>query len=182
MNLVTTSLPGVLCIEPRVFRDNRGHFMETFHAERYAAAGIRRQFVQDNLSCSPQGTVRGLHFQYPREQAKLVQVVSGCVFDVAVDIRQGSPTFGQWAGFELDSEKGHQLFIPEGFAHGFCVLSPTAVFHYKCSDFYAPECEAGILWSDPQIGIHWPIADPLLSGKDRRHPLLADISPERLPQ
>jgi dTDP-4-dehydrorhamnose 3,5-epimerase len=182
MKILDTSLPGVLLIQPRVFRDGRGRFLETYHAERYAAGGIGARFVQDNLSCSARGTLRGLHFQHPRGQAKLVQVISGRVFDVALDIRQGSPTFGCWAGFELDGEQGHQLFIPAGFAHGFCVLSAEAVFHYKCSDLYAPECEGGVLWCDARIGIQWPVSEPLLSAKDRCNPLLEAIPAERLPR
>ena len=181
MKILETSLKGVLIIEPDVFTDQRGFFMETFHQEKYREHGIDVAFVQDNLSYSVRGTMRGLHYQHPHDQAKLIQVLTGRVFDVAVDIRSGSPTFGQWTGLELDSESRRQIFIPEGFAHGFCVLSERAVVTYKCTDFYAPNDEGGIIWSDPYVGIQWPITDPLLSEKDSKYPLLKDIPPDRLP-
>jgi dTDP-4-dehydrorhamnose 3,5-epimerase len=155
--------------------------METYHQERYGQSGIDLTFVQDNLSYSVQGTLRGLHYQHPHAQAKLVQVLVGEVFDVAVDIRRGSPTFRQWTGHLLSDENKHQLYIPEGFAHGFYVLSETASVMYKCNDFYAPDCEAGILWEDPDLGIDWPFENPLLSDKDSKFPLLKDVPPERLP-
>jgi dTDP-4-dehydrorhamnose 3,5-epimerase len=145
MNIVSTRLDGVLLIEPRVFGDQRGYFYETYQRERYAEAGITVEFVQDNISFSRQNTLRGLHYQHPGGQAKLVQVLEGEIFDVAVDVRYGSPTFGQWVGVTLSSEKQRQLYIPAGFAHGFCVMSPTALFMYKCSDYYAPQHEGGVL-------------------------------------
>ena len=181
MKVTPTSIPGVLIIEPEAFEDNRGFFMETYHKERYERSGIDLIFVQDNLSYSVQGTLRGLHYQHPHTQAKLVQVLVGEVFDVAVDIRRGSPTFCQWTGHLLSDENKRQLYVPEGFAHGFYVPSETASVLYKCNDFYAPDCEAGILWEDPELGIDWPFENPLLSDKDSKFPLLKDVPPERLP-
>lgn len=181
MKVSETSIPGVLIVEPRIFPDGRGFFFESYHRERYRQNGIGDEFVQDNVSSSVQGALRGLHFQSPHPQAKLVQVLSGEVFDVAVDIRAGSATFGQWTGIMLSSENKRQFYIPKGFAHGFCVMSETAVFSYKCSDFYAPECEGGILWSDPDLMIDWPVKAPLLSDKDSRFPCLKDVPRERLP-
>ena len=181
MKVMPTALEGVLIIEPRMFTDTRGFFCETYHRQRYARAGIHQEFVQDNLSFSVKNTLRGLHFQIRQPQAKLVQVLSGEVFDVAVDIRPGSPTFGQWVGERLSDRTGRQMFIPEGCAHGFCVLSSTARFAYKCTDFYQADDEGGILWSDPTIGIDWPVAAPLVSDKDRRHPCLGDLAPRDLP-
>jgi dTDP-4-dehydrorhamnose 3,5-epimerase len=181
MQIIETSLPGVKIIEPDVFGDRRGFFLESYHRKRYREGGVSSDFVQDNLSFSRRGTLRGLHYQLPHEQAKLVQVLQGEVFDVAVDIRRGSPTFGQWTGARLSAENKRQLFIPEGFAHGFCVLSETALFLYKCSDFYHPECEGGVLWCDPHLGIDWPIEDPVLSEKDRGYLTLGSISADRLP-
>jgi dTDP-4-dehydrorhamnose 3,5-epimerase len=181
MKVTETKLPGVLIIEPRVFPDGRGYFFESYHRERYGQYRIRDEFVQDNLSYSVKDTLRGLHYQSPHSQAKLVQVLSGEVFDVAVDIRSGSPTFGQWEGVILSSENRKQFYMPKGIAHGFCVLSDTAVFSYKCDDFYAPDCEGGILWSDPALGIEWPVNAPLLSEKDGRFFCLKDIPCERLP-
>ena len=181
MNILETSLKDVLIIEPDIFTDQRGFFMETFHQEKYRELGMDVAFVQDNLSYSVRGTLRGLHYQHPHDQAKLIQVLTGRVFDVAVDIRPGSPTFGQWTGLELDSESRRQIYIPEGFAHGFCVMSERAIVTYKCTDFYAPHDEGGIIWSDPYVGIHWPITDPVLSEKDSQYPLLKDIPPDRLP-
>jgi dTDP-4-dehydrorhamnose 3,5-epimerase len=174
MKIHQTELPGVICIEPRLFGDARGFFVETFHAERYAGAGIEGPFVQDNLSRSTGGTLRGLHFQEPRSQGKLVQVLYGIVWDVAVDVRRGSPHFGAWLGVELSEQNRRQLWIPPGFAHGFCVLSESADFFYKCTDFYAPENERAVRWDDPAIGIRWPISSPRLSIKDAEAPLLAD--------
>jgi len=180
MNVIPTSLDGVFIIEPKVFRDQRGFFLETYHREKYRAFGIDRVFVQDNLSYSAKGTLRGLHYQITKPQAKLVQVMRGEVFDVAVDIRPGSPDFGKWTGVYLSDSNCRQLFISEGFAHGFCVLSDEAVFCYKCSEFYAPEDEGGILWSDPDIGIEWLIQEPVISDKDARYPRLCERSPEQL--
>lgn len=181
MNVIPTRIPDVLVLEPRVFEDRRGYFMETYHRRRYDDAGIHRTFVQDNLSFSSKGVLRGLHFQVTRPQAKLVQALTGSVFDVVVDIRRGSPTFGHWIGEILSAENRRQMFIPEGFAHGFLVLSDTAHFLYKCSDFYAPEDEAGLLWSDPDIAISWPPSDPVVSEKDRRYPRLFEFPVDRLP-
>ena len=174
MKLSETALPGVLLIEPRVFSDDRGFFLETFQAERYAQAGLPSTFAQDNWSRSSRGTLRGLHFQEPRAQGKLVQVTRGTVFDVAVDVRRGSPTFGKWIGVELSGEAPRQMWIPPGFAHGFCVTSESADFWYKCTTPYAPEAECAIRWDDPAIGIAWPVAQPLLSAKDAAAPMLAD--------
>ena len=181
MKLLPTELEEVFVIEPRVFHDPRGFFMETFHRERYEALGLHADFCQDNLSFSSKNTLRGLHYQHPHEQAKLVQVLQGEIFDVAVDIRRGSPTFGRAVGVSLSESNRRQLFIPRGFAHGFCVLSETALFAYKCSDLYAPDCDRGVQWSDPALGIAWPIENPLLSAKDQGLPLLKDIPPEKLP-
>lgn len=181
MNVLKTTLEEVLIIKPTIFSDNRGFFMEMYHQKKYGDSGIETLFVQDNFSCSVRGTLRGLHYQFPNGQAKLVQVIRGEIFDVAVDIRRGSPAFGQWTSVYLSYENKRQLFIPEGFAHGFCVLSETADVIYKCTDFYDPDVEGGILWSDQGIGIAWPIADPLVSEKDRRYSCLSDISDERLP-
>jgi dTDP-4-dehydrorhamnose 3,5-epimerase len=181
MNVLTTPLKGVLIVEPKVFGDCRGFFTETYHRKRYQNFGMDCSFVQDNLSFSVKHTLRGLHFQIRRPQAKLVQVLCGEVFDVVVDLRRGSSTFGQWEGVHLSEENKRQLFVPEGFAHGFCVLSDTALFSYKCSDFYAPEDEGGVLWSDPAIGITWPVSTPIISEKDRRYELLAHLSPDQLP-
>lgn len=182
MQVFKTKLENVLVIEPRTYPDARGFFMESFHRQRYADAGITCGFVQDNLSYSVRNTLRGLHFQFPHVQAKLIQVIQGAIFDVAVDIRHGSPTFGQWEGVTLSDANRHQLFIPEGFAHGFCVLSDIAYVHYKCSDVYTPAAEGGVIFSDPEIGIRWPVTDPLLSEKDGRFPVLGDIASESLPR
>lgn len=182
MKVIETRLPGVLIIEPKVFSDARGFFMETWQQERYRECGLPARFVQDNLSFSTQGVLRGLHFQNPNAQGKLVYVLQGEVFDVAVDIRAGSPTFGQWVGVTLSSDNKRQLYIPEGFAHGFCVLSDNALFAYKCTDFYNPRAEAGIIWNDPDIGIDWPVKEPILSQKDSAYPRFIDIPRDRLPR
>lgn len=174
MKVIPTELPGVLIIEPQVFGDARGFFLETWNAPRYAAAGIPIAFVQDNLSRSVRGTLRGLHFQEPDPQGKLVHVVEGAVFDVAVDVRRGSPHFGRWVGVELSLENKRQLWVPPGFAHGFCVLSAHAAFVYKCTALYAPQSDRGIAWNDPDLEIAWPIQDPLLSAKDAAAPRLRD--------
>ncbi|MCW2278998.1 dTDP-4-dehydrorhamnose 3,5-epimerase [Heliophilum fasciatum] len=182
MKIIETLLPGVLIFEPRVFGDHRGFFLETWNAERYHNAGILQQFVQDNLSFSSYGVLRGLHYQKPNMQGKLVYVLQGEVFDVAVDIRKGSRTFGQWVGVTLSSENKRQFYVPEGFAHGFCVTSETALFAYKCTDFYLPTAEHGIRWDDPDIGIDWPIENPILSEKDQKALLLRDLAEEDLPE
>lgn len=181
MKIEPTRLPGVLLIRPQVFGDERGFFMETFHEAKMAAQGLRERFVQDNLSRSVKGALRGLHFQHPRGQGKLVRVVAGAVYDVAVDVRRGSPTFGQWVAQELSAENKLALYIPPGFAHGFCVLSDTADFFYKCTDLYAPEHEHGVLWNDPDIAIAWPVRHPILSPKDSRYPRLAQLTSELPP-
>jgi dTDP-4-dehydrorhamnose 3,5-epimerase len=167
MRVIETQLPGVMLLEPQVHRDARGFFMEVYHVARLEACGIHTRFVQENQSRSGRGTLRGLHWQYRRPQAKLVRVLSGEIFDVAVDIRRGSPTFGAWEGMHLSADNFRQTFIPEGFAHGFCVLSETADVDYKCSDYYDPGGEAGLAWDDPVVGISWPVPEPLLSLKDR---------------
>jgi dTDP-4-dehydrorhamnose 3,5-epimerase len=182
MNVIATDLPGVLILEPRVFRDKRGFFMETFSRNRYVESGIKVDFVQDNLSFSVKGTLRGLHYQITRPQAKLVQCVSGKIFDVAVDVRKGSHTFGKWTGVELSEENNRQFFIPQGYAHGFCVLSETALFMYKCSDFYCPEDEGGVRWNDPEIGILWPVTEPIVSEKDAAFDRLSNLPKTKLPE
>jgi dTDP-4-dehydrorhamnose 3,5-epimerase len=183
VKVTPTELPGVLLVEPTVFGDARGFFLETFRSDRFAAAGIPGPFVQDNLSRSVRGTLRGLHFQEPHGQGKLVQVLRGAVWDVAVDVRKGSPHFGEWLGLELNDQNRHQLWIPPGFAHGFCVLSESADFFYKCTEIYAPEAERSVRWDDPALGIRWPVEGPLLSAKDRAAPLLAEapLLPRYLP-
>ena len=175
MKITTTALPGVLIIEPKAFGDARGFFLETFQSERYAKAGITLPFVQDNHSRSQRGVLRGLHLQSNRPQGKLVSVSRGSVFDVAVDIDPQSATFGQYVGVELSDDNHLQLWIPPGYAHGFCVLSEVADFQYKCTDFYYPEDETGVIWNDPDVNIAWPLDTPLLSGKDQKLPLLRDL-------
>ncbi|HIA09013.1 MAG TPA: dTDP-4-dehydrorhamnose 3,5-epimerase [Chromatiaceae bacterium] len=182
MKVNETALPGVVMIDPDVYGDSRGFFSETWNIQRYRDAGIDATFVQDNISRSAAGVLRGLHFQNPSPQAKLVQVLVGEVFDVAVDIRVGSPTFGQWVGAVLSASNHRQFFIPEGFAHGFCVTSDDAIFAYKCSNVYVPDADGGVRWDDPAIGIDWPLSSPELSDKDRVAPLLSDVSADRLPQ
>jgi dTDP-4-dehydrorhamnose 3,5-epimerase len=169
VKFVETELPGVIRIEPSVHGDDRGYFMETWQARRFADHGIKADFVQDNFSQSTRGTLRGLHYQIEQVQGKLARVVHGEVFDVAVDLRKSSPTYGQWEGVVLSADNKHQLWVPPGFGHGFLVLSETAKFEYKCTDYYAPEFERSIRWDDPDIGIQWPLADgeqPVLSSKD----------------
>ncbi len=180
MKVIETSLPGVLLIEPKVFGDDRGFFLETFNAPRYAQAGISQPFVQDNWSRSIKNTLRGIHFQEPRPQGKLVMVTRGAVQDVAVDLRKGSPHFGKWASVELSESNRRQLWIPPGFGHGFCVLSDVADFFYKCTEVYVPEADGGVLWNDPELKIDWQLSgDPLLSKKDAAAPRLKDAT--RLP-
>ena len=174
MNVLETSLSGLKIIEPQVFGDQRGYFLEIWNRRRYAEVGIDVDFVQDNLSLFRSGVVRGLHYQYPETQGKLVYVLQGKVFDVAVDIRKDSPTFGKWEGVVLSDENKRQLYVPEGFAHGFCVLSETVLFAYKCTALYNPKVEGGILWNDPEIGIDWPVSAPVLSEKDTKHPTLRE--------
>jgi dTDP-4-dehydrorhamnose 3,5-epimerase len=170
-----TELPDVILVEPDVHRDQRGFFLETYHARKYAEGGVPGPFVQDNHSRSVQGTLRGLHAQREHPQGKLVRAVEGEMFDVAVDIRPSSPTFGRWVGVRLSGENFRQLYIPPGFAHGFCVLSEVVHVEYKCTDFYRPEDEIGIAWDDPEIGITWPLSEPVISAKDRALPRLRDL-------
>jgi len=179
---IETAIPGVLLLQPKVFRDERGFFLESYHREKFAALGIHDVFGQDNHSRSRRGTIRGLHYQLKHAQAKLCRVVVGEVFDVAVDIRRGSPTFGKWVGAVLSAENQQQIYIPPGFAHGFAVLSEAAEFLYKCSDFYYPDDDYGVLWNDPHLKIDWRVAQPLLSEKDKKFQPLASIPAERLPR
>ena len=182
MNVKETRLSGVLIVEPDVFADKRGFFLETWRTTRYEQAGIPGPFVQDNASFSSKGTLRGLHFQHPQSQGKLVQILLGEVVDVAVDIRVGSPTFGQWVSAVLSETNHRQMYVPAGFAHGYCVTSETALFSYKCTDFYNPATEGSISWNDPDLGIDWPVAEPILSPKDADCPRLKDIPEARLPR
>ena len=181
MNVVSLEIPDVKLIQPRVFPDARGFFQQTYHEQQYCAAGVDVRFVQDNWSRSTKGILRGLHYQLKHGQDKLVSVVRGEVFDVAVDIRQGSPTFGRWVGAVLSEKNHHQLFVPKGFAHGFCVLSEEVDFVYKCSDFYAPGDEYSLRWNDPGVGIQWPGQDFLVSEKDQLAPFLKDVPTSHLP-
>ncbi len=180
MKAIPTELPGVLIIEPEVHHDSRGFFLETYHQHKYSELGLPGPLVQDNHSNSVRGTLRGLHAQVERPQGKLVRAVQGEMFDVAVDIRRGSPTFGRWVGVVLSAQNFRQLWIPPGFAHGFCVLSERVDVEYKCSDFYNPGDELTVLWSDPEIGIAWPVREPILSPKDAAASPLSAIM-DRLP-
>jgi len=182
MKVTPLGLSDVLLIEPQVHGDERGYFKETFHAERYAQAGMRLPFVQDNASRSRHGILRGLHLQNPFSQGKLVSVSEGEVFDVAVDVRVGSPNFGKWTGVTLSAQNHLQLYVPPGFAHGFLVTSESAVFVYKCTDLYHPECELGIAFDDPAIDIRWPVSAPAVGEKDRKNLPLSKIDPARLPR
>ena len=181
MKFLPTELPGVVIVEPDVHRDARGFFLETWSAPKYAAGGIDAIFVQDNHSRSARGTLRGLHLQTPRAQAKLLRASFGEIYDVAVDVRRGSPTFGKWVGVVLSADNARQLFVPEGYAHGFCVLSESADLAYKCTDVYVPEDEITLRWDDPAVGVQWPIADPLLSARDASAKTLAELG-DRLPR
>jgi dTDP-4-dehydrorhamnose 3,5-epimerase len=178
---IDTALPGVCGVEPVVHGDARGFFYESFHAGKYRQLGIDVQFVQSNVSRSGRGVLRGLHYQWPHPQGKLVTVLEGEVYDVAVDIRRGSPTFGRWEAAMLTAENHRQLWIPEGFAHGFCVVSEAATFMYQCTALYDPAADAGVRWNDAAIGIDWPVAEPLLSAKDQASPFLADVPADKLP-
>ena len=180
MKVTTCDLQGLLIIEPAVFGDNRGYFMESWNRQRYREAGLDFDFVQDNFSLSRRGTLRGLHFQNPLAQGKLVSVLQGEVFDVGVDIRRSSPTFGRWFGMTLSAENKRQFFLPPGFAHGFLVLSEMALFHYKCTDYYSPQDEQGFRWDDPDVGIKWPVENPILSQRDAAAPRLKALPPEKL--
>lgn len=180
MRFIETALKGVILVEPDVFEDSRGYFLETYHAKKYADAGIPGPFVQDNWSRSLRGTIRGLHYQLPNAQGKLIAVVEGEAFDVAVDIRKGSPTFGQWVGIELSAKNKRQLYIPPGFAHGFCVTSESAGVIYKVTNFYSAKDERGIIWNDPTLCISWPVSDPIISKKDQSYRTLAEMA-DQLP-
>ena len=180
MNVIACDLPGLRIFEPKVFGDARGFFVETWNRRRYAEAGLDVDFVQDNLSYSRRGILRGLHFQQPNPQGKLLQVLEGEVFDVAVDIRRGSPTFGRWCGLLLSAENKRQFYVPPGFAHGFAVVSEAALFHYKCTEFYSPKDEVSIKWDDPDLGIAWPVQAPIISERDAKGIRLCDLPQERL--
>jgi dTDP-4-dehydrorhamnose 3,5-epimerase len=182
MQKLNTSLPEVWELQPKVFRDARGFFLETYHKEKFSDLGIADGFIQDNHSRSAKGTLRGLHYQLPHTQAKLCRVVEGEVLDVAVDVRIGSPTFGKWASVLLSAERQNQMYIPQGFAHGFVALSDSVQFLYKCSDLYDPTSERGIIWNDPVLAISWGIANPLVSEKDAKYSTLAAMPREFLPQ
>lgn len=181
MKVIETALPGALIIEPQVFGDTRGFFYESYNKGKWRDAGIDADFIQSNVSRSARGVLRGLHYQWPNPQNKLVSVVEGEVYDVAVDIRRGSPTFGQSVGVMLTADNHRHFWVPEGFAHGFCVLSEFATFTYQCTALYDAKADAGIRWNDAALGIDWPLSEPLLSDKDGRTPLLAEVAPERLP-
>ena len=180
MRVVPTAIPGVVIIEPKIHQDGRGFFLETYHAERYREHGIAGPFVQDNHSRSVAGTLRGLHLQLRHPQGKLIRVIEGEIFDVAVDVRRNSPMFGRWVGVKLTAESFQQFYVPPGFAHGFAVVSPIAQVEYKCTDIYDPASEVGIAWNDPALGIAWPVTDPTLSARDARHPSLANLT-DKLP-
>jgi dTDP-4-dehydrorhamnose 3,5-epimerase len=175
MRFVPAEIPDVICIVPDVHRDARGFFLETYHAEKYAAGGIDARFVQDNHSHSAAGTIRGLHLQRRRPQGKLIRVIEGEIFDVAVDVRRGSPTFGRWVGVRLSAQNFEQCYIPPGFAHGFAVTSPVAQVEYKCTELYDAGDEIGIVWNDPSIAVAWPVDNPSLSERDRKLPMLSEI-------
>jgi dTDP-4-dehydrorhamnose 3,5-epimerase len=177
-----TSLPEVWELQPKVFRDTRGFFMETYNQQKFSDLGIPDVFVQDNHSCSAEGTLRGLHYQLQHTQAKLCRVIQGEVLDVAVDVRYGSPNFGKWASVVLSAERQNQIYIPRGFAHGFLALSDSVQFLYKCSDFYDPKSEQGIIWNDPDLGIPWGVENPLVSERDTKYTTLAKMPHELLPQ
>ena len=181
MRVEATDLPGVVCVEPRLFVDARGGLFESWSASRYGEAGLPSSFVQDNISTSARGTLRGLHLQHPYGQGKLVQVLVGEVFDVAVDVRVGSPHFGRWAGATLSESNRHQLYIPPGFAHGFCVLSASALFSYKCTEYYHAETEITLAWDDQDVGVRWPVAEPVVSKKDKAGQTLRALG-DRLPR
>jgi dTDP-4-dehydrorhamnose 3,5-epimerase len=181
MKIIETALPGAIVIEPQVFGDARGFFYESYNEAKYREAGIDHRFVQSNVSRSAKGVLRGLHYQWPHPQGKLVSVLEGEVYDVAVDIRRDSPTFGRWVGVMLTADNHRHFWVPEGFAHGFCVLSEFATFSYQCTALYDREGDAAIRWNDADIGIDWPVSAPLLSEKDTRAPFLKDVPAERLP-
>jgi dTDP-4-dehydrorhamnose 3,5-epimerase len=181
MRRIKTSLPGVYLIEPTLFEDERGFFFESYHQDKFAQLGVKDCFVQDNHAKSVKHTLRGLHYQIEHTQAKLCRVIQGEVLDVVVDIRRGSPHFGKWESGVLSAENKRQMYVPPGFAHGYVVLSETAEFLYKCSDFYYPEHERGVAWNDPEIGVSWGVENPILSARDRKSPRLSEIPPANLP-
>jgi len=181
MKLIETGIPGLVVVEPEVYGDSRGFFMETWNSDRYGACGLPDRFVQSNISRSAAGVIRGLHYQHPCAQGKLVSVLEGRVYDVAVDIRSDSPTFRQWAGVELSASNHRQLYLPEGFAHGFCVLGDSALLSYLCTTQFNAEYDAAIAWNDPDIGIEWPIENQSLSERDRKAPRLRDVPVDHLP-
>ena len=181
MDIIETKLPGVLILQPKIFTDDRGLFFECFQAEKYVQHGIDLPFVQDNFSRSYKSVLRGMHYQFPNTQGKLIWVTRGHVFDVVVDIRRDSPTFGNFCSINLSPEKIQQVYIPPGFAHGFCTLTDEVDFHYKCTDYFYPQQDRGFCWNDPDVSIPWPIKNPTLSPKDTTYPRLKDISPENLP-
>lgn len=181
MKVIETALPGAVVIEPNVFGDERGFFYESYNRDSYRAAGITAEFIQSNVSRSARGVLRGLHYQWPNPQGKLVSVLEGEVYDVAVDVRRNSPTFGRWAGVMLTADNHRHFWVPEGFAHGFCVLSEFATFTYQCTALYDAAADAGIRWDDADLGIDWPLSTPLLSGKDAKAPFLKDVPSDRLP-
>ncbi len=182
MKLIETDLPGCLIIEPRVFGDERGFFYESWNKAKLAEAGLTIDFVQGNVSASSRGVLRGLHYQWPNPQGKLVSVLEGEVYDVAVDIRRGSPTFGRWSAVMLTAANRRHFYIPKGFAHGFAVVSERAIFTYQCTAAYDAAADTGIRWNDATLGIDWPLAEPILSDKDARAPFLAEVAPDRLPE
>ena len=181
MKIIETTLPGALILEPQVFGDARGFFYESYNKAAWREAGLSAEFIQTNVSRSARGVLRGLHYQWPNPQGKLVSVLEGEVYDVAVDIRRGSPSFGQAVGVMLRADNHRHFWIPEGFAHGFCVLSEFATFTYQCTALYDARADAGIRWNDADLAIDWPLSEPLLSDKDRKTPFLKDVAPERLP-
>jgi dTDP-4-dehydrorhamnose 3,5-epimerase len=181
MNIISCDIPGVAVIEPKIFPDTRGYFFESYRESSYASAGIGPRFVQDNVSRSHRGVLRGLHIQEPNGQGKLVQVLTGVIFDVALDVRRGSPWFGKHVSVELSQDNKRQFYIPPGFAHGFCVLSEDVLVQYKCTAYYSQKDEFSVLWNDPDLGIAWPISNPVVSPKDSGGNLLRDIEPSRLP-
>ena len=178
MKFVPAELAGVIVVEPDVHRDSRGYFLEAYNAQKYKAGGIDGPFVQDNNSRSMEGTLRGLHLQLRRPQGKLIRVIEGEIYDVAVDVRRGSPSFGRWVGVRLSGDNFKQCYVPPGFAHGFAVVSPIALVEYKCTDLYDPSDEIGIAWNDPTLAIPWPVGQPFLSERDRRNPILAEVMDE----
>ncbi len=182
MNIIKTKLPGVCIIEPKIFGDSRGYFFEMYNGKKYTEIGVKKNFLQDNISRSEKGVLRGLHYQLNYPQGKLVTILKGNVFDVIVDVRRGSPNFKQWIGVELNENNHKQVYIPPGFAHGFYVLSDEAYFHYKCTEYYHPEDEQGIIWNDQEINIQWPLeSGPMISAKDGKYLSIKDIHPDYLP-